>query len=327
LLSDPTGILNMSTMTSKLGLGALFVVAALGAAATGGYFALRHNADDLPGQPAVDATPVAPAVPAVDTPTIEAPVAEPAKTVATPVAPKPAAAPGRPPEPRTDVAPEPATPVTTPPTTTAATPPVEPPAVPVVATPPPAAEPQAPAPAPPVRYDQVTIAADAVLGLRLDSTLSSETAQVEDKVNARLSRDVMVEGRVALATGTKLEGAVTSVERGGKFKDRPRIGFTFHTLVLADNTRVAIHTETIYREGDSPTGQANAKIGGSGVVGAILGGLIGGKKGAIVGSAVGAAGGAAAVASGDRKDVVVTSGTPLTVRLVQPVSILIEREL
>lgn len=315
-------------MTSKLAFMGLFAVAALGAAATGGYLALRHNAADLPAQVQPDtAQPAAPAVPSAETP-----VTAPATSSTVSEAPRPAALPARPvtapamatTPTRSDPTPEVA-PAITP---AAPAPPVTPPAEPVPAAVPPPVDPQTPAtpPAAPVRYDQVTIAADAVLGLRLDSTLSSETARVEDKVNARLSRDVMVDGRVALTAGARLEGTVTSVERGGKFKDRPRLGFTFHTLVLADNTRVAIHTETIYREGDSPTGQANAKIGGSGVVGAILGGLIGGKKGAIVGSAVGAAGGAAAVASGDRQEVVVTAGTPLTVRLTQPVAILIERD-
>ena len=172
----------------------------------------------------------------------------------------------------------------------------------------------------------MTVLADSVLGLRLDSTISSETARVEDRVNARLSRDVLVDGRVALASGSRLEGVVTQVDRGGKFKDRPRLGVVFNTLVLADGTRVSIQTDTIFRDGDSPSGQANAKVGGSAVVGAILGAMIGGKKGALLGSAAGAAGGAAAIAAGDRPEAVMTSGTPLTVRLIAPVTVLIERD-
>lgn len=316
----------MSSMSSKIAFAGGFTVAALSAAALGGYVALRHNAADLPAQapPAsIQAAPIDPA-----------PLADPAAVPASPGQPSQAAVPVPMPRLTTTPAPVAAPQTASAPATPAPPPMVAPsPALPVVepapVTPPAAAaETQAPAasPAPPVRYDQLTVAADAVLGLRLDSTLSSETARLEDKVHARLSRDVLVDGRVAVAAGAKLEGTITSVERGGKFKDRPRIGFTFYTLILADNTRVAIHTETIFREGDSPTGQANAKIGGSGVVGAILGSLIGGKKGAIVGSAMGAAGGAAAVAAGDRQEVVVTAGTPLTVRLTQPVAILIERE-
>jgi len=171
----------------------------------------------------------------------------------------------------------------------------------------------------------VTVAADSVLGLHLESTISSETARIEDRVNARLSRDVLVDGRVAIAAGSRLEGTVTHVERGGKFKERPRLGIAFSALVLADGTRVAIQTDTIFRDGDSPAGQANTKVGGSAVVGAILGAMIGGKKGALIGSTAGAAGGAAAVAAGDRAEAMMTSGTQLTARLIAPVTVLIER--
>jgi hypothetical protein len=164
-----------------------------------------------------------------------------------------------------------------------------------------------------------------VLGVLLDSTISSETARVEDRVNARLSRDVMVDGRVAIATGARLEGTVTQVARGGKFKDRPRLGIAFNTLVLADGTRVAIQTDTIFRDGASPSSQANTKVGGSAVVGAILGAMIGGKKGALAGGAAGAAGGAAAVAAGDRAEAKMMAGTQVTARLTAPVTVLIER--
>lgn len=165
------------------------------------------------------------------------------------------------------------------------------------------------------------------MGIRLDSTISTETARVEDRVNARLSRDVLVGGRVAIASGSRLEGVVTLVERGGKFKDRPRLGVAFNTLVLADGTRVSIQTDTIFREGDSPAVQANTKVGGSAVIGAIVGAMIGGKKGALLGTTAGAAGGAAAVAAGDRAETVMTSGTQLTARLTAPITVLIERNL
>jgi hypothetical protein len=181
------------------------------------------------------------------------------------------------------------------------------------------------APPPPVEYDEVTVAANSVLGVRLDSTISSETARVEDRVNGRLSRDVLVDGKVAFASGARLEGTVTLVERGGKFKDRPRLGIAFNTLILADGTRIAIETDTIFRDGESPAGQANTKVGGSAVVGAILGAMIGGKKGAILGSTAGAAGGAAAVAAGARAEAMMMSGTQLTARLTAPVAVLIAR--
>jgi len=174
------------------------------------------------------------------------------------------------------------------------------------------------------RFEEVTVAADSVLGVSLESTISSETAKVEDRVNAKLSRDLLVDGKVAVPAGARLEGVVTDVTRGGKFKERPRVGVTFQQLILADGTKIALSTDTVFRDGDAPA-NVNAKVGGSGVVGAILGAMIGGKKGAVLGGAAGAAGGAAAVAAGDRAEVVLVSGSSLTVRLKAPITVLVER--
>ncbi|HEX7778510.1 MAG TPA: hypothetical protein VF424_04695 [Vicinamibacterales bacterium] len=187
--------------------------------------------------------------------------------------------------------------------------------------PPPVREPEKP------KFEEVTVKSDSVIGIRLDTAISSETARVEDRVTARVSRDLTVDNRVAIPAGARLEGNVTLVERGGKFKERARLGIRFTTLVLADGTtRLPIETETIFRDGDSPAAEATTKIGATAVVGAILGGIVGGKKGAAIGSAAGAGGGTAAVMAGGRNAATLPAGTPLTVRLTSPVAVLVERE-
>ena len=116
------------------------------------------------------------------------------------------------------------------------------------------------------------------------------------------------------------------VERGGKFKERARLGIRFHTLVLADGTRIPISTETIYREGEAPGNSSAAKVGGGAVGGAILGAILGGAKGAAIGATAGAGGGTAAVMAGDRNSVVVAAGTPMTIRILAPVTVTSEKE-
>ena len=120
-------------------------------------------------------------------------------------------------------------------------------------------------------------------------------------------------------------GSVTVVERGGPVKTRARIGFRFHTLVFADQSRVGISTDAVYRVGESPGNQSSAKIGGAAIGGAIIGAILGGGKGAAIGSGIGAAGGAAAAMRGDRLPVVVPAGTTLSVRTLAPVSLPIEK--
>ncbi len=117
-------------------------------------------------------------------------------------------------------------------------------------------------------------------------------------MTARVTRDVAVDGRTAIPAGSRLEGNVTVVDHGGKFKNAARLGIRFMTVILADSTRVPIQTETIFREGEPPGNAATSKIGASAVVGTILGAVLGGKKGAAIGTTVGAAGGTAAVAAG-----------------------------
>ena len=149
---------------------------------------------------------------------------------------------------------------------------------------------------------------------------------MEDRVTARVTRDVNVDGRVAVPAGSTLEGLVTTVQHGGRFKERARLGVRFTSVLLADNKRIPIQTETIFRIGDAPTGEASAKIGGAAVLGAILGSVIGGKKGAAIGSTAGAAGGTAAVMAGDVNNAVIPAGAPLTVRLTAPATVLVEHQ-
>lgn len=182
-----------------------------------------------------------------------------------------------------------------------------------------------PPPVPARQMVDVVVQSGAVIGLQLETPLSSETAKAEDRVEARVTRDVRAADRVAIPAGTLVRGSVVLVERGGKIKERARLGLRFHTLVLGDGTEVPIQAEPIYREGSSPAGESAAKIGGAAVAGAILGGILGGGRGAAVGGAVGAAGGTTAVMAGDRNPVTLPAGTALTVRLSAPVTITVEK--
>jgi hypothetical protein len=177
------------------------------------------------------------------------------------------------------------------------------------------AEPVAP------RFVELTVPTNAVLGVRLNTSLSSDTAEVEDRVEATVTRDVIAQGGVAIPAGTRVLGSVNAVTRGGKFRERARLSVRFHTLVLGDGTRESIRVDSIVREGDAPARESAAKIGGGAVGGAIIGGIVGGRKGAILGGAAGAGAGTAAVAAGDRSVATLTAGSPLSVRLDGPITI------
>jgi hypothetical protein len=174
-------------------------------------------------------------------------------------------------------------------------------------------------------FEELVVAADSVIGLQLDSPVSSDKAQVEDSVVARVTRDVRVGDRVAIPAGAKAYGEVTLVERGGKMRERARLGVRFTSVVLADGTRLPINTETIYREGDPPGRESAAKIGGGAIGGAIIGGILGGAKGAAIGGSIGVGAGTAAVMAGDRNHATLSAGTPLTVRIEDPIVVTVEK--
>lgn len=308
--------------------------------AAGAFLASRPAPDAQPAPATADASSVAgveqsegvisdaPAAPVVEVPPVQAsparsvaaartpPRTESARPAASPAAverPRPAPvvnAPARATEEARTVTPEPRTPVSAP---------LEP-VQPYTPAPVLAAEPPAP------RFEDLVVSTDSVLGLQMETSLTSERARVEDEVVARVTRDVRVGDRVAIPAGARAHGEVTLVERGGKVRDKARLGIRFTSVVLADGTRVPLETDTIYREGDGPGGESAAKIGGGAIGGAILGGIFGGAKGAVIGATAGGGAGTAAVMAGGRNPATLPSGTPVTVRLVKPATVTVEEQ-
>jgi type IV secretory pathway VirB10-like protein len=315
--------------SNKLAFAALGV-ACIVAAGGGAYFALRQNAAQEPAAvaataPTASTSPVAgePAVlpekPVQETEAIVAPrekaVAKAPKKAET----KPEKAPAQ----TAALAPKPVAPATPPPPVVIAPEPTAPPRAEAFEraaqdTPPP------PAAAPQHSLEELVVSTDSVIGLQSDTTVTSERARVEDRVEARVTRDVKVGDRVAIPAGSRAIGYVTQVERGGKFKEQAKLAIRFQTIVLADGTRLPISTAPVEREGDSKTNSSAAKVGGGAIAGTILGAILGGGKGAAIGAAAGAGGGAAAVQASDRSTATLRAGEPITIRLLSPVTVTTE---
>ncbi len=178
---------------------------------------------------------------------------------------------------------------------------------------------------PPLILEELVLSADSVIGLQVDTPISTDTAEVEDDVEARVTRDVMVSDRVAIPAGTRVLGSVVLVERAGQIKGASRLGVRFHTVVLDSLVEVPVVTETVYREGEGRGSKSAAKIGGAAVGGAILGAIFGGGRGAAIGGAAGAAGGTAAAMAGDGEAATLVAGATLTVRLSRPATVTVGR--
>jgi hypothetical protein len=313
----------------------LLALACVTAAAGGAYVATRRS---VPDAPAAAAAPAASSSSAVKSPPAGSqPVTETEAAVSSPApaAPGPSTVPA--PSRHADVAaskksttsahadrgaparrtsPSTATMPQDPPAPILAPPPPPEPARPVEPVPEPKREPQ---------FEELILPAAAVIGLQLDTPLSSDRSKVEDRVDAHVTRDVMSSGRVAIPSGSKVIGSVIAVEQGGKVSQPARLAIRFHTLILADGSEVRLRTETIDRRSEGNANSSTKKIGGAAVAGTILGAILGGGKGAAAGGALGAGAGGAAVMAGDRSTVSMPAGQLVNARLSSPTTITVER--
>jgi hypothetical protein len=169
----------------------------------------------------------------------------------------------------------------------------------------------------------VTLPAGTALPLELETPLSSETAQIETPVRARLKQALSVNGVAAIPAGATLTGEVTEVERAGKVKGRSRLAFTFSRLE-ADNVREDVRTNPLTFQGEASKGEDATKVGAGAVGGAIVGGILGGGEGAAKGAAIGGAAGTGVVLATRGKDVNLANGAELAASLAEPLTIRVQ---
>jgi hypothetical protein len=169
-------------------------------------------------------------------------------------------------------------------------------------------------------FREVTVPAGTALPLELMTPLSSETAQVETPVRAKLRQALVVDGYTALPAGTMLVGTVTDVDRAGRVQGRSRLAFRFDEAEVSGG-REDLRTNPLTFEGEETKGEDATKIGGGAVGGAIIGGILGGGKGAAKGAVIGGAAGTGVVLATRGKEVTLAAGTTLAASLAEPFSV------
>jgi hypothetical protein len=167
----------------------------------------------------------------------------------------------------------------------------------------------------------VTVPSGTQLALALSTPLSSKTSKVGDTVRARITTDVLVDGKVAITAGTTVAGQITKVVSGSnKIGGMPTLGLSFERLELPGGVDLPISGE-VTQQGKSDTARDTVKIVGGAAAGAILGNQVkGGDKGAVIGGLLGGAIGAVA-AQKTGTEVTLTEGTELSIALAAPVEI------
>jgi hypothetical protein len=161
---------------------------------------------------------------------------------------------------------------------------------------------------------ELSVPAGTIIGIDLGSPLSSETAKVEDPVEATISKDVPIAGYIAIPAGTRVLGSVMLVDQGG-MKKPSKLGVRLHTLVPAFGPEVALSIEPLIHTVEPTLEKSPKTIGIGAAVGAGLGWILGGKEGMIKGGAAGAGGGTAAAMLAKPKPAELPKGAQALVKL------------
>jgi hypothetical protein len=161
------------------------------------------------------------------------------------------------------------------------------------------------------------IASGTEIDVRMQNTLNSGTALVEDRFEATTLADVVVNNRVVIPAGSLMRGVVTAVEPATRTNRTARMTVSFDQVTVNGRAYPMRGTVTQAIEGEGVRGEIGRTGAGAGV-GAVIGGLLGGVKGAVLGAVIG--GGGTMVAT-EGKEVELPQGTTLRVRLDSPLQV------
>lgn len=152
------------------------------------------------------------------------------------------------------------------------------------------------------------------IDVRLQTQLSSATAQVEDRFEATTVADLYRGNDVLIPAGSVLRGVIRTVDRATRTDRKGQLTVSFDQITVRGRTYPMRGTVTQALESEGIKGEAG-RIGAGAGVGAIIGGIIGGVKGALLGVLIGGGG---TIAATEGKDVTLDAGTILRVRLDTP---------
>jgi hypothetical protein len=169
--------------------------------------------------------------------------------------------------------------------------------------------------------DKLTVPAGTILLIRTNDFLSSDRNQIGDQFTAVLEQPVVVNGWVVARRGQVLVGQVKAAQKAGRIKGVSQLGLELTDLTVVSGQQVPILTELWKGSGGTSHGQDATTIGTTTGLGALIGAAADWGRGAAIGAGVGAAAGIGAVLLTRGRPTEIEPETPLTFRLMDPVTI------
>jgi hypothetical protein len=161
------------------------------------------------------------------------------------------------------------------------------------------------------------VAAGQELDVRLQSSLSSETATVEQRFEATTAVDLTQNGRVLIPAGSVVRGVVSGVRPAGRIERAGSLTLSFDQIVINGRQHAIRGSATqVFESGGIREETGTAGVGAG--AGAVIGGILGGVKGAILGAVIGAGG---AIAATDGKDISLPAGSIVRIRMDTPITV------
>jgi hypothetical protein len=176
------------------------------------------------------------------------------------------------------------------------------------------------------RYESIVRDGETLVAI-LNNNLTTKLSQRGDLFTMTVRDPSQLQGAV-------IEGAVGSVDEGGRLSGRSEMSLTFETIRLPNGQtyRFAGILESVRTvngdaikvdnegsaQGANRTGQTIQRAGIATAVGVVIGAIAGGGKGAAIGGIIGAAGGAGSVFILGKDNLELPSGTELTIRSSAP---------
>ena len=169
--------------------------------------------------------------------------------------------------------------------------------------------------------DKLVIPAGTILLTRTNDFLSSDRNQVGDRFTAVFDQPVVVDGWVVARRGQTLIGQVKVAQKAGRVKGVSQLGLELTDLSLVSGQQLPIPTELWKGSAGTSHGQDANTIAGTTTLGAVIGTAADWGRGAAIGAGVGAAAGIAAVLLTRGRPTEIAPETPLSFRLMDPVTV------